>query len=61
MKNESLTKSKTDNTEPTVSEVQTNILESEKINEPSSENDSASIFTGKTKYSKFSVEEKLEF
>ena len=37
---ELLTKSKTD-TETTVSDVQTNILESEKINVPSSEIDSA--------------------
>ena len=34
---ESLIKSIIDNTEPTLSEVQTNILESEKINVPSTE------------------------
>ena len=44
-----MTKSKTDNTEPKVSEVQTNILESEKINVTSSENDSAILAVGKAK------------
>ena len=46
---ESLTKSKTDNTEPTVSEVQTNILESEKINVLSSENSFANLSVEKAK------------
>ena len=46
---ESLINSKTDNTEPTLSEVQTNKLESEKINIPSSENDSANISVEKEK------------
>ena len=48
---ESLTKSKTDYTEPTVSEVQKHILESEKINVTSSVNDSVTVFAGKAKYS----------
>ena len=48
---ESLTLYQTDNTEPTVSEVQTNILEPEKINETSSENDSANLSAEKAKYS----------
>ena len=47
-----LNKSKTDNNEPTVSEVQTNILKSEKINIPSSENDSANLAVEKEKDSK---------
>ena len=46
---ESLTQSKTDNTDTTVSEVQTNILESEKINIPSSKIDSALLSAKKAK------------
>ena len=46
---ESLTYYQTDNTEPTVSEVQTNILEPEKINVTSSENDSANLSAEKSK------------
>ena len=49
---ESLTKSKTDNTEPTVFEVQINVLEPEKINVPSSENDYANLSAEKAKDSK---------
>ena len=48
----SLTNSQTDNTEPTVSEVQTNILDSEKINVLSSEIDDALLFAEKAKDSK---------
>ena len=40
---ESLTNSQTDNTEPTASEDPTTILESQKINVPSSENDCANF------------------
>ena len=47
----SLNESKTDSSEHTVFDVQTNILESEKINVSSSENDTAILFTGKTEYS----------
>ena len=44
-----MTESKTDNTEPIVSNVQTNILESEKINVPSSEIDYALLSVWKAK------------
>ena len=46
---DSLTESKTDNTEPTVSDVQTNILESKKTNVSSSEIDSALLSAAKAK------------
>ena len=46
---ESLTYSQTDNTKTTVSEVQTNILEPEKINVPSSKIDSANLSAEKAK------------
>ena len=49
---ESLTYYQTDNTEPTVSEVQTNILDSEKINVLSSEIDCALPSAEKAKDSK---------
>ena len=47
----SLNESKTDSSEHIVFDVQTNILESEKINVSYSENDTAILFTGKTEYS----------